>query len=138
VSGNGLRRRLRDALAADIKTRLSALTDGDPAALEASMVAAAAHAGDDLARRLWSDATQYLTLAVANYVTLLNPQILVLGGGLFEAVPELFDAVAGGILKSTTELARGSLSIERARLGDWAGVLGAAALAAVDRGSART
>ncbi|HZF04934.1 MAG TPA: hypothetical protein VE932_11455, partial [Patescibacteria group bacterium] len=50
-------------------------------------------------------------------------------GGLFEALPELFDGVAGGILKATTELARGSLSIEHARLGDWAGVLGAAALA---------
>jgi len=128
VSGRGFRRRFRDALAADVKTRLHALTDGDPDALEASMVAAAAHGGDDLARRLWGDATQYLTLAVANYITLLNPQILVLGGGLFAGVPELFDAVAGGILKSTTELARGSLSIERARLGDWAGVLGAAAL----------
>src|SRR2546429_4830971 len=30
----------------------------------------------------------YLTQAVANYVTLLNPQILILGGGLFEALPE--------------------------------------------------
>ena len=134
VSGRGFRRRFRDALAANVKTRLHALTEGDLEALDASMVAAAAHAGDDLARRLWSDATQYLTLAVANYVTLLNPQILVLGGGLFAAVPELFDAVAGGILKSTTELARGSLSIERARLGDWAGVLGAAALASPSEG----
>jgi len=130
VSGNGFRRRFRDALAAGVTTRLAEITDDDPDALDATMVAAAANAGDELARTLWGDATRYLTLAVANYVTLLNPQILVLGGGLFEALPELFDAVAGGILKATTELARGSLSVERARLGDWAGVLGAAELAA--------
>jgi glucokinase len=133
VSGHGFRRRFRDALAADVKTRLTALTAGDPDALDATVVAAAANSGDELARQLWSDATRYLTLAVANYITLLNPQILVLGGGLFEALPELFDAVSGGILKATTELARGSLSVERARLGDWAGVLGAAALASSSR-----
>jgi glucokinase len=92
------------------------------------MVAAAANSGDELARGLWSDATRYLALAVANYVTLLNPEILILGGGLFEVLPELFDDVTGGIMRATTELARESLSIERARLGAWAGVLGAAAL----------
>jgi len=129
VSGNGFRRRFRDALAADVKTRLAELTQDDPEALEATMVAAAANSGDELARQLWGDATRYLTMAVANYVTLINPEILVLGGGLFEALPELFDAVAGGILKATTELARASLSVERARLGDWAGALGAAAIA---------
>ena len=133
VSGNGFRRRLRDALATNVKTRLAELTDGDPDALDATMVAAAASSGDELARQLWSDATRYLTLAVANYVTLLNPQVLLLGGGLFEALPELFDAVDGGIREATTELARGSLSVERARLGHFAGALGAAALATSSR-----
>ena len=137
ASGSGFRRRFRDAVAADVKTRLAELTEDDPDALDATMVAAAANSGDEFARGLWTDATRYLTLAVANCVTLLNPQILILGGGLFEALPELFDGVAGGILKGTTELARGSLSIERARLGHWAGVLGAAALASPGGGLAR-
>jgi glucokinase len=129
VSGAGFQHRLRDALTAGVKTRLAELVEGDPDALDATMVAAAANSGDDFARAIWTDATHHFTLAVANYVTLVNPQILILGGGLFEALPELFDAVAGGILVGTTELARASLSIEHARLGDWAGVLGAAALA---------
>jgi glucokinase len=133
VSGAGFRRRYRDGLAAGVKTRLTEAVDDDPDGLDATMVAAAANSGDEFARALWTDATRYLTQSVANYVTLLNPQILILGGGLFEALPELFDGVAGGILMATTELARGSLSIERARLGDWAGVLGAAALAAQPR-----
>jgi glucokinase len=136
VSGNGFRRRLRDALQARVPTRLAELTDGDPDALDATTVAAAANSGDEFSRALWSDATRHLTQAVANAVTLLNPRVLVLGGGLFEALPELFDGVAGGILKATTELARSSLAVERARLGDWAGVLGAAALAASEGGFA--
>jgi glucokinase len=129
VSGAGFKRRFGDARAAGIKTALSELTDDDPDALDGTMVAAAANSGDELARGLWSDATRYLALAVANYVTLINPRILILGGGLFQALPELFDDVTGPILRATTELARSSLSIERARLGEWAGVLGAADLA---------
>jgi len=129
ASGRGFQRRLRGALAAGVKTTLAKATDNDPDALDATMVAAAANSGDELARGMWSDATRYLTLALGNYVSLVNPRILLLGGGLFESLPELFDAVAGGILVGTTEQARASLSIEHARLGQWAGVLGAAALA---------
>jgi glucokinase len=128
ASGAGFKRRFRDARAAGVKTVLSDVTEDDPATLEATMVAAAANSGDELARGLWSDATRYLALALANYVTLVNPQILILGGGLFETLPELFDDVTGGILRGTTEMARRPLAIERARLGAWAGVLGAASL----------
>jgi glucokinase len=129
ASGAGFRRRFSAARAAGVKTVLSEATDDDPAALEATMVAAAANSGDEFARALWSDATRYLTLAIANFVTLFNPQVLVLGGGVFEALPELVDEVTGGVLRATTQLARGSLTIERARLGQWAGVFGAAFLA---------
>lgn len=128
ASGAGFQRRFRDARAVGLKTALSEMTDDDPAALEATMVAAAANSGDELARALWSDAMRYLTVALANFVTLVNPQVLVLGGGVLEALPELVDDVTGGILRATTQLARASLTIERARLGRWAGVFGAAAL----------
>jgi glucokinase len=133
VSGSGFQRRYRAARADGAKTALDEATGGDPDALTADMVAAAANSGDELARGLWTDAQRYLTLAVANYVTLLNPDVLVFGGGVIEALPELVDEVAGGVMRATTILARESLRIERARLGDWGGVLGAAALAAQPR-----
>ncbi|HEU5320174.1 MAG TPA: ROK family protein, partial [Methylomirabilota bacterium] len=130
VSGAGFQRRLGAALAEGASTVLARACAGDPDALTATMVAAAANNGDELARALWMDARGYLALGLANYVTLLNPQVLVLGGGVIAALPELFDAVAGAVMASTTVLARESLRIQRARLGDWAGVLGAVALAA--------
>lgn len=128
VSGSGFQRRLRLALTGGVATRLTEATEGDPARLTASMVSAAAEAGDRFAREVWQDAERFLTMAVANYVTLLNPEALVLGGGVIETVPRLFEAVAAGVPRLTTVLARG-LRIERARLGDWSGVVGAAALA---------
>jgi glucokinase len=130
ASSAGVQRRLRAALDERVKTSLLEATEGDPGALTVDMLAAAANSGDDLARRLWTELRRYLTLAVANYVTLLNPELLILGGGVMDTVPELFDEVTGGVLLATTILARDSLRIERARLGDWAGVLGAADLAA--------
>ena len=70
-----------------------------------------------------------LAMATANYVTLVNPHVLVMGGGVIETVPALFDAVADAVPGLTTLLAGRSLRIERARLGDLSGLVGAAALA---------
>lgn len=129
VSGSGFQRRFRQALAEGAQTRLAATTGGDPDLLTAAMVEAAAETGDGFARAILDDAERYLTVALANYVTLVNPDTLVLGGGVIETVPRLFDAVAAGVPRLTTILAR-SLRIARARLGDWSGTIGAAALAA--------
>ena len=128
ASAGGFRRRLRTALDAGTPTALREATGGDADTLTADLVAAAANSGDPLARTLWTDARRYLTLAVANHVTLVNPETLVLGGGVLDAAPELFDELTGGILAGTTVLGRESLRIERSRLGEWAGVLGAAGL----------
>lgn len=129
ASGSGFQRRFRDALARGVVTRLADETGGESARLTATMVAAAAEAGDGFAQEVWSDALRYLSVGVANYVTLLNPSVLVLGGGVVEAVPALLDAVAREVSRLTSLMARRTLRIERARLGDWSGVVGAAALA---------
>jgi glucokinase len=130
AAGAGFQRQLADALEAGIDTVLARLTDGDPSRLTAAMVAEAAERGDPFAREVWRDAERYLTMAVANYVTLVNPHDLVLGGGVVEAVPRLFESVADGVLRLTTIMARASLRVDRARLGDWSGVVGAGLLAA--------
>jgi len=129
VSGSGFQRRLAAAMTAGRVSRLVDLCAGDPSRLTARDVHAAAVEGDTVAHELWSDAARFLTMAVANYVTLVNPRVLVLGGGVIETVPALFDAVAEGVPRLTTILSAGSLRVERARLGDLSGVIGAAALA---------
>ena len=129
ASGRGFQRRLKTAIDAGTATTLREAAADDPAALTADMVAAAANSGDAVARAWWTDAQRYLTLALANYVTLLNPELLILGCGVIDNVPELADELIGGLMAATTILARETLRLERARLGAWAGVLGAAALA---------
>jgi glucokinase len=131
-SGNGFQRRFAAAALREA-SRLHVLCAGDPARLTATMVEEAAREGDALAAEMWSDAERYLTLGIANYVTVINPDMLVLGGGVIETVPTLFTTIVDGVMRRTTVLARASLRAERARLGDWSGVVGAAALADAGR-----
>lgn len=129
VSGSGLQRRLAAAVADGRVSGLVEVCAGDVSRLDARDVYDAAMAGDALAREFWDDATRFLTMAVANYVTILNPAVLVMGGGVIATVPALFDAVVERVPQLTTLLAARSLRIERAALGDLSGLLGAAALA---------
>jgi glucokinase len=130
ASGSGFQRRLAASMTGGRTSRLVDLCAGEPSRLTARDVHAAAMDGDALALEMWADAVRFLTMATANYVTLVNPSVLVMGGGVIETVPALFDAVADAVPKLTTVLAGRSLRIERARLGDFSGLIGVAALAA--------
>ena len=129
VSGSGFQRRLAAAMETGRVGRLVEACAGEVSRLTALDVYTAARAGDELGHELWSDAVRYLTMAAANYVTLVNPDVLVMGGGVIETVPALFDAVAEAVPGLTTLVAGRSLRIERARRGDLSGLIGAAALA---------
>lgn len=129
ASGSGFQRRFAEALGRGVRSRLAELSGAEPGRLTAPMVAEAAQRGDELAGVLWADATRYLGMALANYVTLLNPDALILGGGVIESVPALGETVAKAVRDLTTILARGALRIDRARLGDWSGTIGVADLA---------
>jgi glucokinase len=128
VSGTGFQRRFEAARAAGVKTGLTDVTGDDPARLTAPMVWAAADAGDAFAREVRVDAERYLALGIANYVSVINPEVLVFGGGVVENVPALVEAATPELLVRTTVLARASLRVDRARLGDWSGAVGAADL----------
>jgi glucokinase len=125
ASGSGFVRRLEAALGAGVTTSLDEATGGEPARLTAGLVAREAAKGDRFAREIWAEAEQYLGMALANYVTLLNPELLVLGGGVMITVPALADTLAERVRALTTVLAR-SVRVERAALGDSAGIFGAA------------
>ena len=125
VSGSGFIRRLQTALDEKTPTVLAQETGGDASRLTAVLVARAASAGDPYATSLWDDALRYLGAALANYVTLLNPEILVLGGGVMLTVPSLAEALTERVRRHATMMSR-DLRVVRAGLGDSAGIFGAA------------
>ncbi|MEU4225985.1 ROK family protein [Nonomuraea sp. NPDC026600] len=81
---------------------------------------------DPLAVEVWDEAVEALSLALATYTLLLDPSMIVLGGGMAEAGPALFDPVRTRLVKRLAF--RDAPPLLPAALGVDAGMLGAALL----------
>jgi glucokinase len=92
-------------------------------------LATAAHAGDPIAIRIWTDIAEKLACSVANLCWLLNPQAVVIGGGVAKAGEVLFGPLDGFVRSQLGEPFKQDLQILPARFGNEAGMLGAAAMA---------
>ncbi|MFO7732606.1 MAG: ROK family protein, partial [Candidatus Aminicenantes bacterium] len=123
-----------EAAAAVYRGEAPALRDlagTDLADIKSGTLAKAIKAGDSAVETIVRNAARQLGSAVASVVNLLAPDVVVLGGGLVEALPEIVlgearKAVRGQAMKAFT----GDLKIVAAELGDDATAMGAAALAA--------
>lgn len=128
VGGAALLTRLRRELAAG----------ASPAVVAAAGAVDAAHPGhvdaladdDPWADALWRTCADKLAMALAGAVVLLNPDRLVLGGGVLAGAPRLRARTTDGVLAMIPDAHRRGLTIAAAELGDDAGWIGAAHLAA--------
>jgi glucokinase len=96
----------------------------------AEEVAAAARRGEQAARRALDDTVPWLAMGIANLVSLLNPRMIVLGGGLMEGAGDLLlEPLRREVLDWAQPIAARQVRIELSELGAGAGLLGAARLA---------
>jgi glucokinase len=103
----------------------------DPDTLTARQVAQAAAEGNDLAREVLDEACQALGWAVAQVVTLIAPEIIVIGGGVsLIGEAQFFAPVRRHAMKYVFPPLSGSYEILPAQLGEEVVVHGALALAA--------
>lgn len=98
-------------------------------------LAKAAYSGDEIAHQVWSVVADYLGTALASVVYLLNPDAIIVGGGVSYAGDVLFDPLKQRVHAMLSEEFAEALDIVHARFGNTAGIIGGAALAAelVDR-----
>jgi glucokinase len=96
-------------------------------------IARAARAGDALAARIWDETCYYLALACVNIQHMLNPECVVMGGGLIGAGEQLLGPIREHFEREAWTVARDYPRIELATLGDDAGVIGAATLARIEQ-----
>ncbi len=85
ASGPDIAAQARERLQTSKPGRLLELCGGDPARLTAQGVFAAARTGDPTALEVVEIAARALGAGVANLVNLLNPELIILGGGVLEA-----------------------------------------------------
>lgn len=102
----------------------------DIAEIRSGALADAIRSGDKTVERLVREAATAIGMAVVNIVHLLAPDKIVLGGGLVEAMEELMVETVSRTAKNSVMAAyRDCFHVVPAKLGDDAGVLGAAAWA---------
>jgi len=99
-------------------------------AFRSKAIARAVAEGDRLAIEAIEDASRYLSAGLASVVNFYNPPRIILGGGVIEAVDLYFESVARRVADQSLQATRGGTQIVRTVLGDNAGIVGAAVLAA--------
>lgn len=130
VSGTNIAERAAEGLRAG---RVS--TDGSPSSLAAieqptaADVAAAALAGDDYARAVWTETTDVLGQALTDLVNVFEPELVVLGGGVTRSGAMLLDPVAEAVARDAMPPAAKAARVVLAGLGDVVCVVGAGVVA---------
>src|SRR5690606_20860809 len=132
ASGRALVRRARDAAARHpaCAANLPSLVDGGLDAITGPVVTTAARAGDKVACEAFQETGRWLGVGLADLVQILDPEVLVVGGGVAEAGELLLGPAREAYHQALA--ARGRLpvaSVRVARLANNAGVVGAADLA---------
>lgn len=133
ASGSAL---VRDARAAasepGVVTLLLDMAGGDPARITGPMVTEAARAGDRLALDQFATMGRWLGEGIASLAAVLDPGVVVLGGGVSAAGDILLDPVRAAYAANLTGGdKRPHAEIRLATLGNKAGMMGAADLARV-------
>lgn len=89
----------------------------------------AAEAGDAAVRQEIIDAAEYLGIGIANVVSILHPDLVVLAGSVAQIGDLLFDTVRQTVKKRVGMFPADNVRIELSQLGNKAGLLGGIALA---------
>ena len=119
------------------------IVDGDPARVTPREMAQAADAGDEAVREALVRAAETIGIGVANVVSVLHPEMVVLGGSVAGIGTLLFETVRQVVRRRVGMFPTEGVQIEPSLLGDQAGAWGGIALAArggypIHRGGARS
>jgi len=129
ASGGAIGRKAREFLYAGEISLIRDIVKGKIDRVTAETVVGAARAGDPLALYILETAVTYLGMGIANIVSILNPEMIVLGGGLFQAGELLLRPVRKEFKRWAQPLAAKKVRIVLSALGEDAGLCGAAKLA---------
>jgi glucokinase len=126
AAGPAIVRAAEKALRRGAKSALAKLSSAKMSTLE---VANAARRGDRLAAKLFDDSGRVLGFAVANLVSLFDPEMVIIGGGMAGAADLFLQPLKKAMMEHAQPLAARQVKIAVTRLGDSANLLGCARLA---------
>ena len=136
ASGHAIGRMGRELVREHPRSLLAKLAAGDPNGVTGAVVTQAAKAGDEVAVGILSEVGRRLGEGIAGLVNVLDPQVVVVGGGAVDA-GDLLLAPARAAFADAVEAPehRPKVPLVAAELGNDAGAVGAAALALEELGA---
>ena len=127
-SATALIRMAREQVAVHPDSLMLKLAEGDARKINAKIVFDAKREGDPAAEKIFRRYVKYMGQMIANLVNFIDPEIIVLGGGVSKAGSLLLDAVRKEFVNDVLYDERPQPRIEIASLSSEAGIIGAAML----------
>lgn len=127
AGGRAIAQRAQLAIKAGQRTQLMDMNHHHE--ITARDVAVAAQAGDTVSQQLLSDAGRHIGSAIASLINLLNPGVVLVGGGVTNAGDFLLNPIRQAVNERTMRPSLRAARIERAGLGRCSTAMGAVSLA---------
>ncbi len=129
ASAPAIAARAREKVQKGFETRMLDLAGGDPAAISAETVSLACDENDPVALRVLEETGRYLGIGTANLINVLNPQLVLFGGGGARAGEFLLAPIRKEVERRSFAGLKACAEIGPCTLGDDAGLIGAARVA---------
>jgi len=130
ASRTAIFRKINSAVKDGQKTLLTEMLGADLKELRSGDLRKAIKKGDKFVEKIVEEAAEYTGIAVANLINVFNPEVVVLGGGVIDALEDEMMAI---IVETAKEYAMSGtakgIEIVASKLGDDAGITGGAVLA---------
>jgi glucokinase len=127
ASGPNIARRTRERLSGDENSLILDLA-GSLEAIRTEHVGEAFRAGDAVAQEVLWETSHLLTVWLGTIVDVLEPDVMVVGGGVAELMSSFFPSIRAGFKHWSINQRAGEIPLVLARYGSEAGIAGAAAL----------
>ncbi len=96
--------------------------------VKTSMIKKALDNKDELVLQIINEASEYLAAGIASVINFYNPQMIILGGGLMNAVDYFYERTIQMAKIKSLPIPSAHTDFKKAALGDFSGVVGAALL----------
>ena len=133
ASGPAIASRAVEGLETGSSSLLPDMVGGELDRVTAATVYEAIVAGDAYAAEVMRETAKFLGTGLANLINLLNPELIVISGGVTRAGDHLFEPLRAEVRRRAFSEAADACRIVSSELGDMAGVIGAAATFRIER-----
>jgi len=127
ASGMGLARMAYEKITSGANTMLRDMAGEDPKHVTGEMIAEAARKGDAVARKLITTAGYYAGIGLSTVVQVVNPELIVVGGGLTRIGSMFMEPCMRGLRENIHPVLWDSVRIVPWQLEENGGIIGAAA-----------